>query len=133
MAKENGAPTAAEKGKGKMEDDKSSNSPKKHDDTKKDKDGKPITNGKPGEEPLEGRLSYRWLDGNLLTRYVQSEELSEEDQNLKNELEMLVARLHVYLRPRCLQISNTYADGSIFCRNPIPASTYLRWMQSKIS
>ena len=34
-------------------------------------------------------------DGTLLTRCVQTEELSEEDQNLKNELEMLVARLHV--------------------------------------
>lgn len=35
-------------------------------------------------------------DGALLTgRVVQIEELSEEDQNLKNELEMLVARLHV--------------------------------------
>ena len=61
MAKENGAPTAAEKGKGKMEDDKPSSSSKKQDDTKKDKDGKPIANGKPGEEPLEGILSYKIL------------------------------------------------------------------------
>ena len=67
MAKENGAPTAADKGKGKMEDEKQANSPKKQDDTKKDKDGKPIANGKPGEEPLEGGLSRRWLDGALLT------------------------------------------------------------------
>ncbi|CAF9913785.1 proteasome regulatory particle base subunit [Imshaugia aleurites] len=73
MAKENGAPTAAEKGKGKMEDGKPSDSPEKQDETKKDKDGKAIANGKPGDEPLEG---------------------TEEDQNLKNELEMLVARLH---------------------------------------
>ena len=61
MAKENGAPTAAEKGKGKMADEKSSDSPKKQDDTKKDKDGKPITNGKPGDEHLEGMLSYEVL------------------------------------------------------------------------
>ena len=54
MAKEDGAPTAAEKGKGKMEDTKPSESPKKLDETKKDKDGKPIANGKPGDEPLEG-------------------------------------------------------------------------------
>lgn len=74
MAKENGTPTAAEKGKGKMEDDKPSDGLKKTDSSKKDKDGKPIANGKPGDEPLE-------------------EELSEEDQNLKSELEMLVARL----------------------------------------
>lgn len=58
MAKENGAPTAAEKGKGKIEDEKPSNGSKKQDDTKKDKDGKPIANGKPGEEPLEGRLFF---------------------------------------------------------------------------
>ncbi|KAL9136131.1 MAG: hypothetical protein Q9175_002662 [Cornicularia normoerica] len=76
MAKENGAPIATEKGKGKMEDEKPSDGPKKQDDTK-DKDGKPIANGKPGDEPLE-------------------EELSEEDQILKNELEMLVARLQEY-------------------------------------
>lgn len=132
MAKENGAPTAAEKGKGKMEDEKPSNSPKKQDDTKKDKDGKPIANGKPGEEPLEGGLSRLRLDGALLIRYVQIEELSEEDQNLKNELEMLVARLHVCIQLWLLQISSAYADGWIFCRNRIPASTYLRWMPSKI-
>ena len=57
MAKENGAPTAAEKGKGKMEDDKPSDGSKKQDGIKKDKDGKPIANGKPGDEPLEGMLS----------------------------------------------------------------------------
>ena len=103
MAKENGAPTAAEKGKGKMEDEKPSKNLKKQDDTKKDKDGKPIANGKSDEEPLEGRLSRRWLDGALLTGYVQVEELSEEDQSLKNELEMLVARLHVYYQLWLLQ------------------------------
>ena len=48
MAKENGAPTAAEKGKGKMED------AKKADETKKDKDGKPTVNGKKGDEPQDG-------------------------------------------------------------------------------
>lgn len=61
MAKENGAPTAAEKGKGKVEDEMPSYGPKKQDDAKKDKDGKPIANGKPGDEPLEGILSYRVL------------------------------------------------------------------------
>ena len=57
MAKENGAPTAAEKGKGKAGDEKPSDSPKKSDETKKDKDGKPVVNGKKGEEPKEGRIS----------------------------------------------------------------------------
>ena len=59
MAKENGAPSAAEKGKGKMEDEKPSSSPKKQDDTKKDKDGKPVVNGKPGDEPLDGMEYYK--------------------------------------------------------------------------
>lgn len=49
MVKENGAPAAAEKGKGKMEDDKTSVTGKKPDDTKKDKDGKALVNGKKGE------------------------------------------------------------------------------------
>ena len=59
MAKENGAPTAAEKGKGKMEDDKAPETSKNKDDTKKSKDGKPIANGKPGDEPLEGVFAYK--------------------------------------------------------------------------
>ncbi|KAL8693705.1 MAG: hypothetical protein Q9218_001506 [Villophora microphyllina] len=73
MAKENGEPTAAEKGKGKMVE-KDAPDGKKSDEVMKDKDGKPMVNGKKGDEP-------------------QEEELSEEDQNLKNELEMLVSRL----------------------------------------
>lgn len=59
MAKENGAPTAEEKGKGKLEDDKAANATKKPEDTKKDKDGKPVSNGKKGEEPQDGaRLPF---------------------------------------------------------------------------
>lgn len=45
MAKENGAPTAEEKGKGKAVD-KSVDGDKKPQDVKKDKDGKPIKDGK---------------------------------------------------------------------------------------
>ncbi|KAL8928067.1 MAG: hypothetical protein Q9172_001054 [Xanthocarpia lactea] len=73
MTKENGEPTAAEKGKGKMVD-KETHESKKHEEANKDKDGKPTVNGKKGDEP-------------------QEEELSEEDQQLKSELEMLVSRL----------------------------------------
>lgn len=54
MSKENGAPSAAEKGKGKIEDDKAADASKKIDETKKDKDGKPVVNGKKGEEPQDG-------------------------------------------------------------------------------
>ena len=59
MTKENGAPTAAEKGKGKATDEKPTDSQKKTDDTKKDKDGKPIANGTKGEEPEEGQTLKR--------------------------------------------------------------------------
>ncbi|EFR00326.1 26S proteasome regulatory subunit rpn-1 [Nannizzia gypsea CBS 118893] len=56
-------------GKGKAEDTKEINGGKNE-----GKDGKPVVNGKKEEEP-------------------QEEELNEEDQQLKNELEMLVERL----------------------------------------
>jgi len=58
MAKENGAPTAAEKGKGKAGEEKPTDGQKKHDETKKDKDGKPIVNGTKGDEPDEGTWSH---------------------------------------------------------------------------
>ncbi len=54
MTKENGEPTAAEKGKGKMVD-KDIPDGKKSDEAAKDKDGKPLVNGKKGEEPQEGQ------------------------------------------------------------------------------
>ncbi|MCJ1234457.1 proteasome regulatory particle base subunit [Varicellaria rhodocarpa] len=74
MAKANGELTAEQKGKGKMKESPASNGDKKSEEVKKDKDGKPLVNGKKGEES-------------------QEEELSEEDQQLKGELEMLVERL----------------------------------------
>ncbi|KAI9801740.1 MAG: proteasome regulatory particle base subunit [Sarcosagium campestre] len=76
MAKGNDQPSAAEKGKGKAVDGagKGKDADNKAEDVK-GKDGKPLANGtKPGE-PKE-------------------EELSEEDQQLRSELEMLVERLH---------------------------------------
>lgn len=54
MAKENGEPTAAEKGKGKAVDEKTVNGDKKAGDLKTDKDGLPIVNGKKGEDAKEG-------------------------------------------------------------------------------
>ncbi len=54
MPKENGAPTAAEKGKSKASDEKPEDGQKKADEVKRDKDGKPVVNGKKGEEPEEG-------------------------------------------------------------------------------
>ena len=54
MTKENGELTAAEKGKGKMKDDRTPNGEKKAEEMKKDKDGKTLVNGKKGEEPQEG-------------------------------------------------------------------------------
>ncbi len=54
MSKENGAQSAAEKGKGKIEDDKTTKASKKPDEQKKDKDGKPTVNGKIGEDTQDG-------------------------------------------------------------------------------
>jgi len=70
MAQDDKKPTAAEKGKGKADDAPVLDGDKKQET---DKDGKPIVDGKTGE-PAE-------------------QELSEEDQQLKSELEMLVERL----------------------------------------
>lgn len=64
MAQENEASKPVDKGKGKAVDT----------EVPKDKDGKPVANGKKTDEPA-------------------AEELSEEDQQLKNELDMLVERL----------------------------------------
>lgn len=54
MAKENGAPTAAEKGKGKATDEKPVDGQKKPEEVRKDKDGKSIANGTKGDGPHEG-------------------------------------------------------------------------------
>ena len=72
MAKDDRKPTPAEKGKGKAEDVEI-NGTTKDGEIQKDKDGKLETNGK-----IEG---------------LPDEELSEEDQTLKDNLEMLVERL----------------------------------------
>ena len=57
MARENGAPSAAEKGKAKAEEAKPQDKEKKSEEVKRDKDGKPIINGtKDNEEPVEGKM-----------------------------------------------------------------------------
>ncbi len=57
MAKDDERPTAAEKGKGKVEDIRELNGDKDEDKPKTDKDGKPMVNGKKPEEPREGLSS----------------------------------------------------------------------------
>lgn len=47
-------PTAAEKGKGKVDDANDLKGDSKEDEVMKDVDGKPITNGKKGDEPKQG-------------------------------------------------------------------------------
>lgn len=72
MAQDGEQPKSVDKGKGKAMDGEHS----KAEEIKKDKDGKPILNGKK-EDGVIGA----------------PEELSEEDQQLKSELDMLVERL----------------------------------------
>ncbi|KAI9862085.1 MAG: proteasome regulatory particle base subunit [Trichoglossum hirsutum] len=74
MAKESEKSTSGDKGKGKAPESSGKGETKKAEDVKKDKDRKPLANGKKGEA-------------------LKEEELSEEDQTLKSELEMLVERL----------------------------------------
>ena len=47
-------PTAAEKGKGKVDDANDLKGDGKEDEVMKDADGKPIANGKKGDEPKQG-------------------------------------------------------------------------------
>lgn len=130
MSKENGAPSAAEKGKGKIEDDKAADASKKVEETKKDKDGKPVVNGKKGKEPQDGTWHPCGLANQKTDSVLSSvEELNEEDQQLKTELEMLVSRLKV----ESLLLAQIFNLAYICLnRNQISVSTYLRWMQSKI-
>ncbi|KAF2968405.1 hypothetical protein GQX73_g5156 [Xylaria multiplex] len=69
MAPKNDASKVTDKGKGKATDGKA-------DETKKGKDGQPQQNGKKADDKVD-----------------DTEELSEEDQQLKSELDMLVERL----------------------------------------
>ncbi|KAI1749906.1 armadillo-type protein [Xylaria castorea] len=69
MAPKNDASSVTDKGKGKVPDGKA-------DEAKKGKDGQPQTNGKKGDNKVD-----------------DTEELNEEDQQLKSELDMLVERL----------------------------------------
>lgn len=56
MAKEDGKPTATEKGKGKATEAQLSDGDGKTDGTKATQDGK-LTNGKKGDEPQEGMVA----------------------------------------------------------------------------
>lgn len=71
MAQDSELSKATDKGKGKAVDHD-----RKADEAQKDKAGQPLANGKKGDETTDS-----------------SEELSEEDQQLKSELDMLVERL----------------------------------------
>jgi len=91
MALDGEPPKSVDKGKGKAVDGE----PSKVEEVKKDKDGKPLVNGKKDDEIIGGKL--RALEHEMSSsRQTAPEELSEEDQQLKNELEMLVERLTVW-------------------------------------
>jgi 26S proteasome regulatory subunit N1 len=105
MTNEGERSTAADKGKGKVEDVSELNSKKPQNDEKAAPDGK-----KKDDEPQEGRLRlHQTTDDPRADRVISGsypqhpgakadtieDELSEEDQQLKDELEMLVERLKV--------------------------------------
>lgn len=86
MAQDSETPTAADKGKGKAVE--------KAEDAKKDKE--PVVNGKKDDEKDEC-WSHPCAPKRtkLIHPTLATEELNEEDQQLKNELDMLVERLTV--------------------------------------
>ncbi|OAL70294.1 26S proteasome regulatory subunit rpn-1 [Trichophyton violaceum] len=97
MAKDDLSSSSA--GKGKAEDTKEINGGKNE-----GKDGKPVMNGKKEEEP-------------------QEEELNEEDQQLKNELEMLVERLQepdTFLYKPALEAIKTFIKTSTSSMTAVP-------------
>jgi 26S proteasome regulatory subunit N1 len=95
MAQDGEQPKAVDKGKGKAVDGESN----KAVDGKKDKDGKPLVNGKVDGKADEGVIGGTAECNGLALGKANSdtaaEELSEEDQQLKSELDMLVERLTV--------------------------------------
>jgi hypothetical protein len=95
MAPNNDASKVTDKGKGKAVDSKP-------DESKKGKDAQPSTNGKKDDNKVDGRLHSGQASrfrpwANVI---AAPEELSEEDQQLKSELDMLVERLMVGTSPR---------------------------------
>lgn len=125
MAKEGERSAPVDKGKGKAEDVKDMSAGKKP-----QKDEKQQANGKKkDEEPQEGRSSISTRgrpstvpntarnDADVTTR---PEELSEEDQQLKGELEMLVERLKVFFFSSSARFKNDDVDAlcSLFLQEP---------------
>ncbi|AEO55255.1 hypothetical protein MYCTH_2298906 [Thermothelomyces thermophilus ATCC 42464] len=96
MAQESDLSKTADKGKGKAVDDT----------TQKDKAGQPVANGKKDDDKAES-----------------SEELSEEDQQLKNELDMLVERLtesNASLYKPALEAMKTFIKTSTSSMTAVP-------------
>lgn len=98
MAQDEERPTAAEKGKGKVDD---INGEKGKGRTAPEKDGKPTVNGKVVEGLPEGKYIIIAFETEASQSskadILQPDELNEEDAQLKSELEMLVERLQVSL------------------------------------
>ena len=95
MAQDGEPPKPVDKGKGKAIDGE----PSKAEEAKKDKNGKPLVNGKKEDDVIGGKLLALMLGGSS-SQTTAPEELSEEDQQLKSELDMLVERLTVWTPPR---------------------------------
>lgn len=91
MAQDSDAPKSVDKGKGKALDES--------------KDDKPILNGKKEEDKKGGTLRRAGLNVQSVADQTPAaeEELNEEDQQLKNELDMMVERLTVSVTNASLQ------------------------------
>lgn len=129
MTKENGEPTAAEEGKGKaVERDLSEGN--KSDEASKDKDGKPLVNGKKGEELQDGQQSIPqwWRICLMFTQYRGAQRGGSTTQERAGDagLEAEGTMICDCNRKLGLLISST-------TRNLIVASTYLHSTPSRTS
>lgn len=94
---------AADKGKGKAVENG------KPEDFPKDKDGKAIANGRKEDEKDDCmRRCPRLRDQGANESRAAAEELSEEDQQLKTELDMIVERLTVRSFSNQSPVEQTY-------------------------
>jgi hypothetical protein len=73
MAKEGERTTSSDKGKGKAPESSGKGEARKAEDIKKDKDGKPLANGKKGEAPKEGMLFPHLRITHLILHYPRME------------------------------------------------------------
>ena len=101
-------PTTADKGKEKAPQTDEANGADKKAEPRRDKDGNIVKDGHDRGEGMSEPLLY-FGTSSIMTSICDAEELSEEDQAMKNELDMLVERLQV-VPSTCITIITSAND-----------------------